>query len=208
MGILEGGKSMIKKDSLKIKLIASILFIIIMLVPFTSATDIIMNTTNKEVGIKKISQIQIENLNYIEDFEHISVNSNTNKLNIEKSLEFLHLFIKFIKLRFNEYPKLTALCQKVLPKLDILGRDWSGFICIILFQIFWIIDEISYFLIFDLGFPILGNIISIPLNFIDMLFASHCSWMFPYYLFPIQNLRNISGQTQSARIFPCHCINQ
>lgn len=195
---------MIKKDILKIKLIATILFIVIISTPFTSATGIIISP-NK---VDKINQIQINTLNYVNDFKYISATSNIDKSNIEKSLAPVHLFIKFLILRFYEYPKLTALCQQILSKLDILGRDWSGFTCTILIAIYLIIDEISYYLLYDLGFPILGNIISIPLIFIDKLFASHCSWMFPYYLFSIQNIRIISDQILSTKKLPCRCIYQ
>jgi hypothetical protein len=196
------------KDSLKIKLITTIILVIITSVPFTSATSSIMNSSNKLDRIIKINQIQKKNLNYIEDFQHILSTSNIYQLNLEKSLNFLNLFSKFILLQFNEYPQVTNLCNQLLSKLDILGRDWSGFICMLLLHIFWIIDEISYYLIFDLGFPILGSIISIPLNFISLLFYSHCSWMYPYYLFSIKDIRFISGHTRSSGTFPCQCINQ
>jgi len=143
-----------------------------------------------------------------EMIEQNSIVSNMNKINLKKNFVTLYLLINFLRMRFNDYPKIVSLCKQVLRGLNILGRNWSFLSCSILFFGDMALWEIWYELYYVFEFYILAFFFESLMYIIEFLFAFHCSWFLPYSTISIQNIRGLSKNIQLSKLYPCPCMQQ
>jgi len=126
---------------------------------------------------------------------------NKNKNDFMLKVSQLYLLVISIEKIFKNHPEFKNLCKVALEKLNIFFRNWPAIMCFTLMQIYWVIDEISYYLIYDLGFPILGEIIESRLRILEFIYLIRCDWMYPYYS-DFTDTMLISSTNN-----PCPCMN-